>query len=87
MITETIHVRVKSDIKARAMSNAEEIGIPLSSIINAFLVKFANSGSIEFSVPKTPNAETMEAIRELEEGKGTFSSSLSEMYKDMGITR
>lgn len=87
MITETIHVRVKSDIKARAMSNAEEIGIPLSAIINAFLVKFANSGSIEFSVPKAPNAETMEAIRELEEGKGTYSANLSAMYKDMGISR
>lgn len=63
---EVISVRVKKGIKRQAMDNAEAVGIPLSTLLNAFITRFAAEGVVPFSirVPNSPNAETAAAIRE-----------------------
>lgn len=75
-------VNIKTDkvVKLAAKRAAEEIGVPLSTIINAFLRKFAREKTITFSAVPQPSEylrQTIaEAERELIEGKvaGPFST-------------
>lgn len=87
--TEIISVRVKSDVKRRAMENASATGIPLASLINAFVTKFAAEGVVPFAigVPEAPNAKVLAAIEELESGGGTRCGSIDEMLKTAGVKR
>ncbi len=70
--TSTIHVKVRADVKTEAQKNAKLMGIPLSALVNAFLIKIATDGRVPFelSVPEIPNAKTTSAMREVKEGKG-----------------
>ena len=87
--TSIITVRVKNDTKRLAMENAEAVGIPLSTLINAFLVKFAAEGVVPFEigVPCTPNAVTRSAMREAREGRATRCASIADMYAKSGIDK
>lgn len=84
-----ITVRVKNEVKQKAMENAEATGIPLSTLINAFIVKFAAEGVVPFQigVPETPNSVTHTAMKEADEGKVTRCSSLADMYAQAGIEK
>lgn len=85
--TTTIHVKVRSDIKAKAQKNAKLMGIPLSALVNAFLIKIAADGRVPFelSVPEVPNAKTISAMREINEGKGKRYEDTAAMLEDLGI--
>lgn len=84
-----ITVRVKNEIKQKAMKNAEATGIPLSTLINAFVVKFAAEGVVPFQigVPETPNAVTRAAMKEADEDNLTHCSSHADMYAQAGIEK
>ena len=82
-----IQVRVEPEIKAAASEAAAGIGIPLSTLINAFVTRLAWEGKVPFELiaPPTPNKHVKDAIDELESGGGTHCSTLEEMYKAAGI--
>ncbi len=84
-----ITVRVKTEIKQKAMQNAEAAGIPLSTLVNAFLVKFAAEGVVPFQigVPETPNALTLAAMKDADEGRTTHCTSIADMYVQAGIEK
>ena len=69
----TLHTKIDKDVKERAQSLAEEIGIPLSTIINSQLKEFVRCGS--FTVSREPQLkpsvgkEILKRIKEAEEGK------------------
>ncbi|MEG1604055.1 MAG: type II toxin-antitoxin system RelB/DinJ family antitoxin, partial [Cloacibacillus sp.] len=73
MSTTTIHVRVNEEVKEKASNYADRVGIPLSSLINAFLVRFAETGRLPFdiAVQESPNDLTRAAVRELNDGGGS----------------
>jgi len=62
-----IYVRVKPEIKEQAEQVFDSFGMTVSEAVNIFLHKAIMVGGIPFEVrPSTPNAETLEAMREVE---------------------
>jgi Predicted transcriptional regulators len=74
---------------------ADALGLPQSHISefekNKRSVPYKHAKKLAVllqSIPShfmTPNAETLEAMRELEESKGECSASVEEFFKDLGI--
>lgn len=84
----TILIKTDKAVKAKAQKAADAIGIPLSTILSAYLRKFAAEERIEFSMPLKPNARTRTLIdkarKEFDAGlsRGPFNS-LDEMFKSL----
>ncbi|MDR1321735.1 MAG: type II toxin-antitoxin system RelB/DinJ family antitoxin [Gracilibacteraceae bacterium] len=63
-----IYVRVKPEIKAQAEQVFDGFGMTISEAVNIFLHKAIMVGGIPFDVrPSVPNAETLAAMREVEQ--------------------
>lgn len=83
-----IQVRIDPEIKAAAAEVAAGIGIPLSTLINAFVTRLAWEGKVPFELQAPmPNKRVQAAIEELESGGGTVCSSLEEIYEAAGVKR
>ncbi len=67
--TATINVRVDEKVKARAEKVLGKIGISMSDTISLLLHQIALQKGIPFEL-KIPNAETQQAMRELDAGLG-----------------
>lgn len=84
----TLLIKTDKTVKAAAQKTAHEIGIPLATIMNAYLKKFAREKRLEFESPLVPNAKTAAQLRqsqkEFKEGKyfGPFSN-LDEMFESL----
>jgi len=84
-----VYVRVKPEIKERAEQVFDNFGMTISEAVNIFLHKAIMVGGIPFEVrPITPNAETMEAMREVElmeqdHSIGKGYSDVGEMMKEL----
>ena len=76
-----VNLKIDSNIKKDAQKRAKELGLSLSSVVNATLSQFARTGELELSVaPKmTPYLEGLikEARKEYREGKtsGPYDNS------------
>jgi addiction module RelB/DinJ family antitoxin len=68
-----VNLKIDSSIKKNAQKRAKELGLSLSSVVNATLSQFARTGELELSVaPRmTPFLESLvkEARAEYEAGK------------------
>lgn len=68
-----VNLKIDSSIKKNAQKRAKELGLSLSSVVNATLSQFARTGELELSVaPRmTPFLEALvkEARAEYEAGK------------------
>lgn len=68
-----VNLKIDDYVKKQAQERAKEIGLSLSSIVNATLMQFARTGELELSsAPKiTPYLEevVMEARKNYKEGK------------------
>jgi DNA-damage-inducible protein J len=84
-----IYVRVKPEVKEQSEQIFDNFGMTLSEAINIFLHKAIMVGGIPFEVrPSVPNAETLEAMREVEQmeqdpsiGKGY--TDVKQMMKEL----
>ena len=69
-----ISFKIDKDVRNRARSVANKIGIPLSMVVNQQLKQFADDRRIEFYEPLIPNAKTRKvldaALRDIREGRG-----------------
>ena len=63
MKTAVINVKVDEDIKKRAKAVAGSFGIPLSTLVNAYLIELAETGQIHFTASE-PMTKKMEKIIE-----------------------
>ncbi len=50
-----INIKADRDVKEGAFKVAQEMGIPLSTVINAFLRRFIADRSITFTIQPMPN--------------------------------
>ena len=84
-----ITVRVKAEVKQKAIENAEAAGLSLSEVINAFLVKLAAEGVAPFQIgaSETPNEVTAAAMKDADEGRVTRCESIADMYAKAGIEK
>ena len=48
----TILIKTDKKVKASAQKAAKEIGVPLATILNAYLRQFARDGRVEFGAQK-----------------------------------
>lgn len=69
----TLHTKIDKDVKERAQSLANELGIPMSIIINSQLREFIRSGT--FQVTREPQLkdsvwkEILKASKDAKKGK------------------
>ena len=83
MSSDTIvRARIDSDIKARATEALHAMGLSVSDAIRLLLVRVAEEQRLPFDV-KVPNRETLDAVRELEEGRGKRFDSAEDLFRDL----
>ncbi len=83
MSNVTIQARVTPDLKRQAEAVFFEIGMSTAEAIRIFLKQAVNSGGLPFQpTAKQPNAETMAAILELENGDGQRFETTDALFAD-----
>ena len=76
-----VNLKIDNIVKIQAQKTAAELGLSLSSVVNAVLKQFARTGKLELSnsYTATPFLEDLviEARKEFEEGKtsGPFNNT------------
>jgi len=78
----TINVRMDSETKSKASKILHLLGMTPSEAINLFFKQIIYTQSLPFEV-KLPNKETLQAMRELDSGKGVKFNSVDELLKDL----
>ena len=77
MNTAVINIKTQPETKAKAQQIARQIGVSLSSLINAYLKQFIKTKTATFSasVEEIPNAHTLKVLKKAEENykKGNTS--------------
>lgn len=76
-----VKARIDSDIKAQAESILQKAGLTGSSFIRLMYYSVAN-GELPFEI-KVPNAATLRAFKELEEGKGIKAKSVADLMEQL----
>ena len=85
MKTDTVvRARIDSDTKARATEALHAMGLSVSDAIRLLLLRVADEKRLPFAV-QAPNAATVEAVTELEEGKGKRFDGAEALFRDLGI--
>lgn len=81
MKTAVLNVKVDEQVKKQAQVVASSFGIPLSTLVNAYLTELAITGQIHFSAVEimTPKMEKLieQAEKEIEAGEtsGPFNTA------------
>ena len=84
MTTVAVNVKVDRDVKADAAKILESLGLSTSAAINVFFRQIIFRKGLPFDV-KVPDELTIEAIKELESGKGISSDNVDDFLKETGI--
>ena len=85
MPKEQANFRLDSETKAQAYAVLQQIGINPTDAVNMFMHHIAMFGELPFK-PRIPNAETLEAMQEADEGKGTRYDSVDDMFNQLGLS-
>ncbi len=82
MTTTNYNIRLDKDLKDRAFSVFESYGLTPSQAIKLFLNQVADTNAVplSFDYQPTPNAQTIAAMKELENGD-YIESSLEELLE------
>jgi len=84
MGTVAVNVKVDREVKINAAKILDSLGLSTSAAINAFLRQVIFRKGLPFDLT-IPNKLTLEAIKELESGKGISSDNVDEFLKETGI--
>ncbi|MCI5108323.1 MAG: type II toxin-antitoxin system RelB/DinJ family antitoxin [Candidatus Pacebacteria bacterium] len=85
-----VNIKIDKDVKEEANKRAKDLGLSLSSVVNATLKQFARSGELELSSNPIMTSQledvVIEARKEYELGKtsGPFDKS-TDLIKHLGI--
>lgn len=83
MSNVTVQARVNPELKQEAEAVFSAIGMTTAEAIRIFLQQAVNSGGLPFQpTAKTPNAETLAAMTELEDGGGELFSTTDELFEE-----
>lgn len=87
---KTAVVNFKTDLltKQKAQDVAKKLGIPLSNLLNAYLVELASTGSVQLSIAEPMSQKTEKIVAQIEDdiSKGQLSrpfNSLDEMFSHL----
>lgn len=62
-----LNIKTERKLKRRAQKVARGLGLPLGTIMNAYLREFVREKRIVFSVPPTPNVRTQKLLQDIRE--------------------
>ncbi len=83
MSNVTVQARVSPELKHEAEAVLDAIGLSTADAIRVFLRQVVNIGGLPFQpTAKRPNAETLEAMMELESGGGQTFETADELFVD-----
>ena len=60
-----LNIKMEKNLKHRAQEVARELGLPLSTVVNAYLREFVREKRVVFSSPPAPNAKTQRLLAKL----------------------
>ena len=80
-----IQTRIEPDVKENADAIFKSLGISMSEAMSMFLKQVIHHKGLPFSV-RIPNAETIEAMRQVREGE-TSPVTLAELSKQFNLTQ
>jgi len=79
---QTTSIKLDQTIKQEAQKVFAELGLTLGEAVNLFLNQVRLHKGLPFEV-KIPNAETLQAMKDIEEGKNLESITLEEHLEEM----
>lgn len=83
MTNVTVQARISPELKREAETVLSAIGMTTTEAIRVFLKQVVNSGGLPFQpIARIPNAETLAAMMELEDGGGQVFQSTDELFAD-----
>ncbi|MBN9561664.1 MAG: type II toxin-antitoxin system RelB/DinJ family antitoxin [Alphaproteobacteria bacterium] len=77
-----VHARIEEDVKARASEVLAEMGLSVSDAIRILLVRVATERALPFEA-RVPNAQTIDAIEELDRGGALRFATVRELLADL----
>jgi DNA-damage-inducible protein J len=84
MVADTVvRARIPADMKERAMSTLNSMGLSASDLIRLVFLRVAEEGRLPFAV-EVPNRDTRKAMEELKAGEGKRYENTDAMYEDLG---
>lgn len=63
-----LNIKTDKKVKEEAQKTARELGLPLGTIINAYLRELAREKRVLFSVPPTPNRRLQTLLKKIKSG-------------------
>jgi len=82
-----LNIKTEVSVKRAAQQVAKDIGVPLSTIVNAQLKQFIAERRLTLRAPEIPNAKTRkildEALRDIREGNTDAFSPAFTNVRDM----
>lgn len=82
MASATVNIRMDSELKQQFEAFCSDMGMSMTTAINIFAKKAVREYRIPFEIgAEIPNAETLEAIREVQRMKA--NPSLGKSYTDV----
>ena len=80
-----ISIKTDVEVKQGVKKIAEEIGVPLSTIVNAYFKQLLREKRVDFALPLTPNKKTVKLLRRAQEDykKGRNISPVFENAEEM----
>jgi DNA-damage-inducible protein J len=79
-----VRARTDSDLKARVEAIFAQVGLNMTDAINLFFHQVEMHNGLPFEV-RIPNAETRQALCDLEEGRDVTVSTLSEFKQSLEL--
>ena len=80
--TTIVRAQVDADLKAQAKAVLGEMGLTVSEAVEMLLRRVARDKKLPFEA-RRPNAETLEAIAELDRGGGKRFDTVEELMADL----
>lgn len=79
-----LSIKTDVEVKRKVKKIAEELGLPLSTIINAYLKQLLRERRVDFALPLIPNKKTANLLRRAHNDykKGKNISPVFENAKD-----
>jgi DNA-damage-inducible protein J len=79
-----VRARIDLATKERAAAALAAMGLSISDAIRLLMLRVADEKRLPFDV-KVPNAESLLAMKELDQGNGKKFGTAAALFKDLGI--
>lgn len=78
----SVRTRIDARTKRLATMACDLMGLSISDVMRLLLIRIAEEKRLPFEI-KVPNTVTLQAMRELEAGKGKTFSNVEDFMKDL----